>query len=467
MSDTAVLFDRARTLDALGRNEEAEAAYVELLHADANHFEGLTALAALLMKSGHKRAARTALTRAVAVQPENASALADLATLLCDDDLPQARELYARALRLDPNERGAHRGLAILALRDGEADTAQRHARFGFQGRAEAWPFRGTGQPISVLFVQSARGGNVPLEHFLDDRVFLKWTLVAEFFDPERGLPDHDLVLNAIGDADLCGPALDAAEIALAPTTAPIINPPARVRATGRAANSARLGKLSGVVTARTEEWSRDALSAADAFSALAHAGFAFPLLLRSPGFHTGEHFEKIDDPAALGDALVNLPGPTQLLMEFIDTRNSDGNFRKYRVMMIDGELFPLHLAVSTNWKVHYFTAELSAQNRAEDAAFLRDMPGVLGPDVIHTLTKIHDELGLDYGGIDFTLDAQRNVVVFEANATMVILPPSTDPRSNYRVAPVERAMQAVRALLLSRAQRSSHAVSEPASSTR
>jgi glutathione synthase/RimK-type ligase-like ATP-grasp enzyme len=94
-------------------------------------------------------------------------------------------------------------------------------------------------------------------------------------------------------------------------------------------------------------------------------------------------------------------------------------------------------------------------------------MPGVLGPDVIHTLTKIHDELGLDYGGIDFTLDAQRNVVVFEANATMVILPPSTDPRSNYRVAPVERAMQAVRALLLSRAQRSSHAVSEPASSTR
>jgi hypothetical protein len=456
MTDTALLFDRARTLDALGRNEEAEAAYVELLHADANHFDGLTALAALLLKSGHKRAAKTALTRAVAVAPENAAALADLATLLCDDDLQQARALYARALRLDPSERGAHRGLAVLALRDGELDAARAHARLGFQGRTEAWPYRGNGQPISVLFVQSARGGNVPLEHFLDDRVFLKWTLVAEFFDPALGLPPHDLVLNAIGDADLCGPALDAAETALRQTSAPIINPPSSVRVTGRAANSERLRKVSGVVTARTEQWSREALSAPGALGALTDAGFAFPLLLRSPGFHTGEHFEKIDEPAALDSALANLPGPTQLLMKFVDTRGSDGNFRKYRVMMIDGELFPLHLAVSTNWKVHYFSADISTQNRAEDAAFLRDMPGVLGPKVMHTLTKIRAELGLDYGGIDFTLDAQGNVVVFEANATMVILPPSTDPSSAYRSAPVERAMQAVRTMLLSRAQRSS-----------
>jgi hypothetical protein len=27
--------------------------------------------------------------------------------------------------------------------------------------------------------------------------------------------------------------------------------------------------------------------------------------------------------------------------------------------MIIDGEIYPLHLAVSRHWKVHYFTADL------------------------------------------------------------------------------------------------------------
>jgi hypothetical protein len=464
---SGLLFDRARALDALGRNDEAEAAYLELLRVDSSHWDGLTALAALLLKSGHKSAAKTLLTRAVAVQPENAAAHANLATLLCDEDLPQAQAHYAEALRLDPGERGAHRGLAILALRADELARAEQHARLGFRGQAEAWPFRGTGQPIAVLFVQSARGGNVPLEHFLDDRVFLKWTFAAEFFDPELELPPHDLILNAIGDADLCGPALDAATRALFQSTAPIINPPARVRATGRAANSERLRRLPGVVTARTEEWSRAALLSPDAPSTLEQAGFVFPLLLRSPGFHTGEHFEKVAGPAALASALTQLPGATLLVMEFIDTRDSDGNFRKYRVMMIDGKLLPLHLAVSNAWKVHYFTAQIAEQYRAEDEAFLNDMSGLLGPDVLRALTAVRDELGLDYGGIDFALDAARNVIVFEANATMVILPPSADPRSAYRVAPVQRAQEAVRGMLLSRARSSGGAARHSSPSTR
>jgi hypothetical protein len=448
----ALLFDRARALDGLGRNEEAERAYLELLHADASHFDGLTALGRLLLASGQKRGARLTLARAAAVHPENSAAHSNLATLLCDDDLPGARRHYAEALRLDPSNRGAHRGLAILLLRAGDSEAAQRHAQLGFQGQADPWPYRGAGRPVSVVFVQSALGGNVPLDQFLDDRVFLKWTLAPEFFDREVGLPAHDLVLNGIGDADLCGAALEAAAVALSQTRAPVINPPARVRMTGRAANAARLAKLPGVVTARTQEWSREMLTAPSAPSALAAAGFRFPLLLRSPGFHTGEHFEKVADPSALHKVASRLPGATQLVMEFVDTRGADGNFRKYRVMMIGGELFPLHLAVSQSWKVHYFSAD-AEQYRAVDEAFLNDMPSVLGSARLRTLVDIRDELALDYGGIDFGLDDTGNVVIFEANATMVILPPSVEPAWAYRVGPIERARQAVRQMLLTRAQ--------------
>ncbi len=449
-----LLFDRARALDGLGRNEEAELAYLDLLHADANHFDGLTALGRLLLVSGQKRGARLTMARAAAVQPENSAAHSNLATLLCDDDLPGARWHYAEALRLDPSNRGAHRGLAILFLRDGDSEAAQHHAQLGFQGQADPWPYRGAGRPVSVVLVQSALGGNVPLDQFLDDRVFLKWTLAPEFFDQQVGLPAHDLVLNGIGDADLCGAALEAAAVVLSQTTAPVINPPVRVQMTGRAANAARLAKLPRVVAARTQEWSREMLTAPSASSALAAAGFGFPLLLRSPGFHTGEHFEKVTDSGALHEVASRLPGATQLVMEFVDTRDADGNFRKYRVMMIGGELFPLHLAVSQSWKVHYFSAD-AEQYRAEDEAFLNDMPRALGPERLRTLAAIRDELALDYGGIDFGLDDAGNVIVFEANATMVILPPSVEPAWAYRVGPIERARRAMHQMLLTKAQKS------------
>ena len=41
--------------------------------------------------------------------------------------------------------------------------------------------------------------------------------------------------------------------------------------------------------------------------------------------------------------------------------------------MMIDGRLYPLHLAVSRRWKIHFFSADMSdsAEHRAEDRAFL------------------------------------------------------------------------------------------------
>jgi hypothetical protein len=94
------------------------------------------------------------------------------------------------------------------------------------------------------------------------------------------------------------------------------------------------------------------------------------------------------------------------------------------------------------------------ADHRAQDEAYLVDMPGVLGPDAMKTLEAIREQLGLDYGGIDFTIDAGGRVVVFEANATMVIVDPPPDERWRYRRAPVERVKQAVHRMLLAAAGR-------------
>jgi glutathione synthase/RimK-type ligase-like ATP-grasp enzyme len=79
-------------------------------------------------------------------------------------------------------------------------------------------------------------------------------------------------------------------------------------------------------------------------------------------------------------------------------------------------------------------------------------MPAVLGPRAMQALARIQATLGLDYGGIDFGLSATGDVLVFEANATMVVNPPEPDERWAYRRQAVERIFAAVRRMLTSRA---------------
>ena len=90
------------------------------------------------------------------------------------------------------------------------------------------------------------------------------------------------------------------------------------------------------------------------------------------------------------------------------------------------------------------------ADNRAEDAEFLENMPGVLGPRAMQALAQIQVTLGLDYAGIDFGLSATGDLLLFEANATMVVNPPEPDQRWAYRRPAVERIFAAVRRMLTS-----------------
>jgi len=265
-------------------------------------------------------------------------------------------------------------------------------------------------------------------------------------------LPPHDIVFNAIGDADLAGSALAAAQSLLALTSAPVINLPAAVLATGRA-DHARLARIPGVVMPATVTLPRELLESSDAAATVERHGFRFPLLVRTPGFHTGRHFVRVESPDALAEAVAGLPGKELTVIEFLDARGAGGKVRKYRVMMIAGQLYPLHVAISSHWKIHYFTAEMAEQasHRAEDAEFLENMPAVLGPRAMTALARIQATLGLDYAGIDFGLNAAGDVLLFEANATMVVNPPEPDERWAYRRPAVERILADVRKMLTER----------------
>jgi hypothetical protein len=445
--DLRLLLTRARDLMAAGDDDAAKRAYVDILQRAPTHFAALNELAALAHAGGFRSAARLAYLQAVQHHPNNPIGRINLANLLLENGEPADAKVHLEAvLRVDPELAEAHQGLARALTDLGDATAADRHWQKGFSGHAIVTkPYRGTGAGNRLLLLVSARGGNIPTQLWINDRGFAVTAIYCDFHDLALPLPAHDLVFNTIGDADICERALANAEKLMAQTTAPVINPPERIRDTGRAAIARRLTGLTGVIVPEIKEISPSALLAAD--------DVHFPLLLRKPGFHTGQHFHYAEDRAALTIAAAAMPAGDVLAIQYLDARGPDGMARKYRVMFIDGVAYPLHLAISSNWKVHYFTANMaaSAAYREEEKRFLDDMPGILGPRAMAALASIAATLNLDYAGIDFALSPDGTLLFFEANATMVIVPPDTDPVWDYRRPAINVALAAAKRMLTSR----------------
>jgi len=79
-------------------------------------------------------------------------------------------------------------------------------------------------------------------------------------------------------------------------------------------------------------------------------------------------------------------------------------------------------------------------------------MAAAIGHRAMAALERIRDDLDLDYGGIDFGLSPDGDVLLFEANATMVVNPPDADERWAYRQPAVARILDAARGMIMRRA---------------
>ncbi len=444
----------ARALFDRNQIDDARAAYLALVQRAPDDAAVLGDAGTFFFKTGAYAAAQTAFERAVARAPESVRAHVSLGNVcFARGAFEAARASYATALALDPDDADAHQGMCYALVRLDRDGEALAHRQRAFVGRSiTTAPYRGSAPPVDVLLLVAAAGGTIYTDALLDDTRFRTTTLVADAEDPTPPpLPPYQVIFNALADADRVPAALLAMDRRFGGAPA-LLNAPQRVLATTRTGNARRLASIPGVRMPHTVAIPRASLLRSGAI-ALTLRGFAFPLLLRSPGYQTGRHFVRVDDPAGLAAALDALPGETLLAIEFIDVRDADGAIRKYRMMIVDGALLPLHLAVAGDWKVHYVTARMDdAANRAEDARFLADPVAVLGAPAMAALAAVRDALALDYAGIDFSLDAAGRVVVFEANATMIVLPPGPEPIWDYRRAPVARVIGAVQAMVCARA---------------
>jgi Tfp pilus assembly protein PilF len=439
---------RATARKARHDHAAAAADFAQAAALDPGRAAILVNLAHCLAELDRLDEAEAVLRQAVALAPEHAEALASLGSVLVRQSrFDKAATACRAALALDPVLVRAHQNLAGI-LADSHPDTARAHRDAAYRRQQifieQAWrPER------RVLVLASADAGNVPLRHLMPSsrNTLIRWYIEYATEAPDASPPPFDLIFNSIGEADLA-PALPPTVARLLREHAPrLINDPAKVALTGRAELPRHLAGIPGVVVPSVVRHT----GGPDArLGALAPAGIAPPLLFRPLGAHGGQGVRRIDDEAML--ALV--PAGGCYLAQFVDFVSPDGWYRKYRMIFVDGQAFPYHLAIGRDWLLHYWTAgmEQDPARLAEERRFVEHPEAVLGEDLMAALPVIAARLGLDYAGIDFSLLPDGRMLVFEANATMLVHP-EKDPRLAFRNSAVATIQSAFDAMLTRRAQ--------------
>ena len=336
--------------------------------------------------------------------------------------------------------------LAALFHRTGEAENARRCIAAMAQLNAIAAPSRLHPDRPKILRLRSVekshfgiktnretglrycwlKGGHFSIKYLMDRDRFNLYvaTVFGNNLDRPEALPDFDLFVNGVSCPDLDPVGLDNVEAFLAKfPDVPVINPPHKVRRTTRAENSRRLGVLPHVILPQTELFCLEGPAPAIATQVEA-AGLGYPVIVRHRGTQTGKTMAKIDSRAALVEWLsAQPPGTEAYATAFIDCRWPDGYYHKSRVFFIDGELFPVASLASDSWQIHsgdrYRVMSSTPSTQEDENCFLRDPAAYLGAKAINALYTICNTIALDFFGIDFTLDSERNVIVFEANAAM------------------------------------------------
>ena len=335
-------------------------------------------------------------------------------------DVAGAATCFAAAVEADGSSSAARHNLAACLTRLGRAEDARPHLAAALKRQRIFVQPGPTGAP-RVLILASATDGNIPLDHLLPERDFTRiWWFIDHAPDPRtEALPAHDIVFNALGDPDMTE-GFDARLAAfLGANSKKLLNHPACVALTRRDRLADVLSDLDGLVVPRLCRI-EGAPSRTQIIRAVEVSGIVPPLLLRPVGAHGGvgvlrvESWDAFDPPSA----------PAWYATSFHDCRAADGCTRKYRVIFVNRVPYAYHLAISSDWLVHYFSADMEGHSwkLAEEAEFLKDPEAVLGARLFAALHEAGARIDLDYCGMDFGVTGGR-IVVFEANATMLVHP--------------------------------------------
>ena len=362
-------------------------------------------------------------------------------------ELESLRSLAYAVLRRDPAARDAHLRLYEVEQMLGQPKAAIAHLRMALRtSRIVTLP--ATRQPPELTVLALSRvapwEANTPLELIVDAE---RTTLHRYYIDDDDtqladdALPAYDVLFNTIAESERARSALALAQRFGERAGTRPINPPEIVARLARADVAQRFANSATIVAPAVERVDAAALRARTIVE---------PLVVRPVGSQAGYALARIDDPKTMWTYLDEQVHDAYFVMPFVDYRNEDGFYRKYRVMFVEGVPFAYHLAISPRWMIHYYNAAMAEHQwmRDEEARFIANLDAVFTGTLADALAEIAAAVPLEYFGIDCAIARDGRLLLFEADAAM--LAHGTDPVDlyPYKRAGFERVQAALTALL-------------------
>ncbi len=350
-------------------------------------------------------------------------------------DLNAIGERLVQRIKEDPHDANALMDMAVIFIMRGDSKLALSMQTLALQTQQIfQYPRPASTTPIKIRALAILGPGdlmaNSPFEFLIDNQpIALDLLYVTPALGMPEQIPEHDVLIIAVGESDANQPLLHYLDQALANWPRPVINRPGRISRLARDTTCALLAAIPQVVMPTAQRVARDALEVCCRPQELASPlsaqlqGIDYPIIIRPIDSHAGHGLEKIESITDLTGYLVNSPETMFFVSPFIDYRSADGLFRKYRIILINGVPFVCHLAISQRWMVHYLNADMldNAEHRAEEARCMQNFDSTFAVRHAAALHAITTQLGLDYVGIDCAETPDGKLVIFEADSNMVV----------------------------------------------
>jgi hypothetical protein len=263
-------------------------------------------------------------------------------------------------------------------------------------------------------------------------------------------LPEHDLAMVAVCETDRNRPLLRHLETLLKSWPRPVICAPDRIARLSRDGACALLPSAPGMVMPLTTRMDRRALQG------IGRCDCTFPIIVRPVDSQKGHGLAKVDTPGAIMDYLQTRPEDAFYVARYVEYRGPDGQFRKYRIVLIDTRPYVCHMAINDSWVVHYMSAGMveSASKRAEEARFFAAFDDDFARRHHDALLSIAQRTELEYVGIDCGETPDGELLVFEVDSGMTVHAMDPVDLFPYKQPQMRKVFGAFRQMLIDAAMR-------------
>ncbi|NRA19291.1 MAG: RimK family alpha-L-glutamate ligase [Oceanospirillaceae bacterium] len=296
---------------------------------------------------------------------------------------------------------------------------------------------------------------NTPLEFIAEGAGFeLQILYIADGIPQAQVIPEHDIAIVALSELDRNAAALHQIEGLLPRLNCPILNLPAKIKGLARDSISHTLQDIDGIEIPQTFRRSKQTLLSLDAQQTLSESlqlAINFPIIIRPVDSHAGINLAKINSHQQLRHYLHSATAANFFIAPFHDYKSSDGQYRKYRIMLIDGKPFIAHMATSDDWMIHYLNAGMleCATKRFSEAQLMGNFEQSFARHHQRALSQLSQAVDLEYFGIDCAETKDGKLLIFEACASLNIHAMDCEQTFPYKKAQMQKIFDAFLQMLM------------------